>query len=100
MNNIYEEKLEMLEDMSVCISDVIENTKYIQLYYPVDDAIRNRGKLTLLSPAYCDIFSRLLKSIFKRVNKRWTNDEDIIPKKGVIIKDMKMSSVSEEYNFV
>ena len=43
-----ESKMETSEDMSVYISDFIENTRNIQLYSPVDDAIRNKGKLTLL----------------------------------------------------
>ena len=82
MNSIYNEKSEILEDMSVQISDVIENERYLRLYYPLDDATRNKGKLTLLHPEYCDIFSCLLKLILKRINKTWDTDEKIIPDKG------------------
>ena len=44
MNSIYNEKLKILEDMRVQISDVIvKNEKYLRLYYRFDDAIRNKG---------------------------------------------------------
>ena len=61
------------------------------MYYPVDDAIRNRRKLILLIPEYCDILSLILKPIFKRITKLWSKDEVIIPKKGEILQDMKNS---------
>ena len=85
MNSIYENKLSILEDMSVHISEVIDNTRYIRLYYPLDDAIRNRGQLTLLRPEYCDNFSFLLKLIFKRIKNCGDKDETIIPDKLKII---------------
>lgn len=66
-NSTYEVKMEILEDMSVCISDIIGNTRYLQVYYPVDDAIRNRGKPALLSPEYCGNLSLLLTSTFNRI---------------------------------
>lgn len=78
-NNIYDEKLEILEGTSVDISDVIGNTRYIQLYYPVDDVIRNKGKLTLLSTDYCDILSLILKCIFKIINKKGGAKKKKIP---------------------
>ena len=96
MNSIYENKLQILEDMSVHICEVIDNTRYIRLYYPLDDAIRNRGQLTLLRPEYCDNFSFILKLIFKRIKKCWEKDETIIPDKSTIIRDMKDNDKSQE----
>ena len=100
MNIIYEEKLEILEYMTAQISEVITNSRYLGLYYPVDDAIRNKRSLTLLRPGYCDSFTALLKLILKWVNKRWDENEVIIPDKGLIMKDMKINLLSEEFVFI
>ena len=74
------------------ISNVIENARYLRLYYLLDNAIRNKGNLTLLRLEYCDKFSCVLKLIFKRINKTWDKDEKIIPDKGGILRDMKKNT--------
>ena len=60
MSIIYEEKLEILEDMTAQMSEVTTNSRYLRLYYPIDDAIRNKGCVTLLRPDYCEYFAALL----------------------------------------
>lgn len=64
MSSVYDEKWEILEDMSVYIFDVVENTRYLRLYYLLGDAISNKEKLAILQPKYCDSFSFLLKLIY------------------------------------
>ena len=39
---VVEGKLLMLEDMINVIQEVIDNTNYMRLYYPLDDAIKNK----------------------------------------------------------
>ena len=86
--------------MTVHISNLIQNERYIRLYYPTDDTIRNKGNLTLLCTEHCDILSDILQLIFKRITKEWNVDEDIIPDEGVILKEMKGKIMSEEYELV
>ena len=92
MSIIYEEKLEILEDMTAQISEVITNSRYLRFYYLVDDVVRNKGCITLLRPEYCNSFAALLKLILKRVNKRWGKNKEII--------EMKMNLLSEECVFI
>lgn len=61
----------------------------MRLHYPLDDVIRNKGKLTLLQLEYCDLFSYLLKLILTKVNKPWDKDEKCIPDKAELLQDMK-----------
>ena len=42
----------MLHDMKTIESDIIKDADYLKIYYYVDDAIRNKGKLTLISRPY------------------------------------------------
>ena len=51
-SSIYEGKYTILDNMIVMVNEVIHNTQYIRLYYPLDDALHNRGKLNLVSPNY------------------------------------------------
>ena len=60
---VAEGKLLILEDMSVVIQDVIENTNYVRLYYPLDDTIMNKGYLTLIVPEYIAHMYSLFKTI-------------------------------------
>ena len=41
-NIFYDNKFEVLKDMSELIGYIIENIRYVRLYYPLDDAVRNR----------------------------------------------------------
>ena len=86
--------------MTAQISEVITNSRYLRFYYSIDDAIRNKGCITLLRPEYCNSFAALLKLIFKRVNKQWGEHEEIIPDKRLIMKEMKMNLLSEECVFI
>ena len=49
--------------MTVLITDISLDTNYIKMYVPVDDRIRNRGYLTLISPKYAFIFAQILTII-------------------------------------
>ena len=70
MNNICKETLEVVDNMSVYISDSIVNTRCIRFYYNISDVIRNRGNITLLYPYYCDCLSSISKLIFKNVKNK------------------------------
>jgi hypothetical protein len=63
INLVYEGKLNMLDNMIVMVEDIIDDIPYICMYYPVDDALINKGSLTLISPTYVKEFSLLLKCI-------------------------------------
>ena len=65
-NNVYLVKLEILEEMTVLITDVCLDTNYIKVYVPLDDRIRNKGYLTLISPRYAFIFAQILTMITKK----------------------------------
>ena len=39
----------MLEDMITYVTSILHNKEYVRLYYPMDDAIINRGQLILIS---------------------------------------------------
>ena len=41
--------LDMLRDMKALEADIIQDEDYIRRYYLVDDAIRNKGELNLIS---------------------------------------------------
>ena len=51
-NNIHVVKLEILQEMSVRITDVSLDTNYIKIHVPLGDRIRYKGYLTLISPKY------------------------------------------------
>ena len=53
-------ELKILDNMVVKEIDIIHNIKYIQSYYPTDDAIRNNGNLTLISPLFVMVFAKML----------------------------------------
>ena len=57
------EQMQVISDMCVYSKDVVHDQKYLQLYYPLDEELRNKGKLTLIHPSYCDFFSRILINI-------------------------------------
>ena len=43
INQIYDTKLDLLEDMMVKAIDRFHNIRYTRLYYPFDDQIGNKG---------------------------------------------------------
>ena len=55
--------LRLLQDMKALERDILQDPEYIKRYYLVDDAIRNKGKLTLISPYYIEPFSKLSQFI-------------------------------------
>ena len=61
INMIYESKHAMLENMGVMVIDIVNNINYITLYYPQDDALRNKGSLTLVAHVYIKHMSQILK---------------------------------------
>ena len=80
MANKYEDKntektmevIAMLEDIKAIESDILQDEEYIRKYYCVDDAIRNRSSLTLISRPYIkdlSILSRYLAKEYSSVAK-------------------------------
>ena len=57
------ETIEMLEDIKAIEADILQDSEYIKRYYCVDDAIRNKSKLTLISSPYIENLSILSKFI-------------------------------------
>ena len=52
INIVHDGKLNMLDNMIVMADDIIDDIPYIRMYYPIDDALRNKGSLTLVSPTF------------------------------------------------
>ena len=55
-------KLKILEDTTTKIQYVLHNERCLGLYYPLNNTIRNKGYLTLVSPEYINDFSILLQN--------------------------------------
>ena len=92
------EKLTILSDMCVNVKDVLHNDKYMRLYYPLDEEIRNRGKLTLIHPLYCDLFSSILCNIKEVIKCMVETSNDVIPDKDLIKQRMAISNKNEKTN--
>ena len=60
----------MLEDMRIYVSNIFLNQHFIRMYYPIGDAIRNKGGLTLISPPYIKEFSKLLQFTRDKVTEK------------------------------
>ena len=54
------DKLKILENTSCVLSDIVNDEQYIRLYYPLNDAIRNKDYLTLMIPVYANHISKIL----------------------------------------
>ena len=65
--------------MCVKVEDVINDVKYISLYYPLDEAIQNNGDLILVHPKYCPHFSNILNKLKKVLIGRNSMYPDEIP---------------------
>ena len=59
----------MFQYMHTDVTTIIHNKDYTRLYLPLDDAIRNKDELTLISPAYINQFSILLNIIRCKINE-------------------------------
>ena len=71
----------MLDDMIVMVNGVIHNKKYIRLYYPLENELRNRGNLTLVSPNYVTHLSVILQLAFRCLRLSVHDDTVAIPEK-------------------
>ena len=67
--NVTEDSIKILQDMKAIESDILQNTEYIRRYYFIDDALRNIGALTLISPVYIQHSSKLSQYIGNLKNK-------------------------------
>ena len=74
-------KLVLLDNISVHIIDVLHDEHYLRMYYPLDDAILNKGLLTLCIPHYLKQFSELLTNARKSITTVNQNDNTIISSK-------------------
>ena len=70
--------------MSVNYKDIVHDEKYMRLYYPLDESIRNRGNLTLIHPSYCHTFSSVLENIKRIVKYMMEENNNVIPDKDAI----------------
>ena len=77
-------ELKILDNMVVKEIDIIHNIKYIQTYYPTDDAIRNNGNLTLISLFFVMIFAKIslmindnFQYLMKYTNEMIPNNEEL-----------------------
>ena len=92
------EKLNVIMDMCVDYKDVLHNERYVRLYYPLDESIRNKGNLTLIRPNYCNQFSSILSHI-KRIVKYMTEvNDNKIPDKDTIRARLKMEFDSDDHD--
>ena len=92
-NNSSDSRIEginsMLEDMCTYVTRVVLNKDYVQLYLPLDDAIRNKGKLTLISPPYITHISQLLNIARDKFNENNQLCNIMLPMEANIISTMK-----------
>ena len=73
----------MLEDMNV-----IDNAKYMRLYYQLDDALRNKGYLTLIASEYITRMSALFKTIGDSIIKEIKEMKIIILAKEGLVREI------------
>jgi len=78
----------ILEDMCVTTEDIIENRTYVQMYYPANEMLRDRGGLTLINPDYCPHFSKLLLLINQARQVGYDVDRGSILDKEAMIKSV------------
>ena len=76
---LIENIIDFLDDATVTESQILGNIKYIKSYYPVDDALRNKGSLTLISPKYVIILATILEIITHQFNSHADYKKGIIP---------------------
>ena len=100
-NNKSDGKIEginlMLEDMTTDISKIIHNKDYTWLYLPLDDVIRNKGKLTLVSTPYIKQFSQLLKIARDTLNTINQVKDNMLPVEANILSVMKKENEICQY---
>ena len=82
--------------MSVESEDIICNEYYVRMFYPLDDQMRNNGKLTLIHPSYCKLYSILLKDITSILSNRREFLGEVIPNKDDIVVQIKTKMTSND----
>ena len=87
----------MLNDMCTDVTKVIHDKDYMRLYYPLDDAIRRKGKRTLISPPYVKQLSQLLKIAREKILQVNRSDEIIVPLDADIIRIMRRENNNGQY---
>ena len=93
-----EEKYKVISDICVYIKDVIHDEQYVRIYYPGDDDIRNKGKLTLINLLYCHYFSRILNMIKQIIKYMVDNNCDVIPDKENVKQQMRSKYIDNNNN--
>ena len=88
--------IKMLKDTSCTIQQILTEEIYLRLYYPMDDAIRNKGDLTLLYPLHIDNMSQLLLFLTTHtIDEILGNKVNAIPNKSTVIQIMKHKTTNE-----
>ena len=95
-NKFYAAKSIILDDMTVVAEDIMCNEHYVRMYYPLDDRLRNEGRLTLIHPNYCKQMSELLKNITRVISNRFEVLDEVIPNKDDIITQLEKQMVSND----
>ena len=90
-----EEKQKIVSDICVYIKDIIHDEDYVRMYYPIDEGIRNKGRLTLIHPLYCSYFSNILNTIKRVIKYMVEKNGDVIPDKEIIKKRMNMNYIED-----
>ena len=89
-NPVRIEKELVVNNLSVTIEDVVHNQHYVQMYYPVNEVVRNRGNLTLVDPKYIKFFSNILTDIKKIMEGIDSMNNEEISDKAVIVKRLEL----------
>ena len=93
-------KINILDDMSASIINLVNDKEYLQMYYPTDFTIRNKGNLTLITPHYVSQLSVLLKLSSNKIQlNNYTNDT-IIPDKEEVLNLIKNDSEEQEKDII
>ena len=77
--------MNILNDIQHLSRDILKNKEYTRLYYPTNDAIRNKGYLTMISEQYITYFSKISNYITNYVSniKNMKKDSNNIKEKLV-----------------
>ena len=101
LNQNSDEKIDginlLLEDMATEVTNIIHNKEYTRLFLPLDDEIRNKGRLTLVSPPYIKQFSQLLKIARETLNAHNQEQGNKVPVNGDIISIMQKQNAISQY---
>ena len=66
--DLVKDKLMMLQDIKATESEILQDHEYIKRYYLIDDAIRNKGSLTLIARPYINELSILSRFLSEKYN--------------------------------